>query len=117
MLHRRRACNKENVWCTSKQPCNGYLRGCGAEALRDVGQGRGLKLRKSAADRKERHVSDSVLSQDVNQRIVDSICQVVLVLSADDLTDSSSRRELFRRHTAQPDVSDQPLAPEIRERG
>jgi len=60
-----------------KQPCNGDLRGCGGEPLRHVGHSGGLELRKSAAERKERHVRNSFLSQDANQVIIDSICQVV----------------------------------------
>src|SRR4029077_14391735 len=76
-----------------------------------------LELRKSAAERKERHVRNSLLSQDVNQRIVESICQVVLILHADDPADSSPSRQLLWRHAAQPNVSDQSLALEVRERG
>ena len=90
---------------------------CDVEPLRHVGQRGGLKRRKAAAERKERHVRNSVLSQDVNQRIVGSICQVVLVLNADDLADSSSRRELLWRHAAQPDMADESLALEVGERG
>src|SRR6185503_8802528 len=82
MHHRRRASDKENIWCASKQPGNGNLRGCRAEPLRHVGQGGRLELRKAAAEWKERDVRDSIMSQDVNQRIVGSICQVVLVLDA-----------------------------------
>ena len=81
MQHRRRASDKENIWCASKQPGNGNLRGCPAESLRHGGQGRRLELRKAAAQRKKRDVRDSLLSQDVNQRIVGSIYQVVLVLT------------------------------------
>jgi hypothetical protein len=117
MHHRRRASDKENIWCASKQPGNGDLRGCRAEPLRHVGQGGRLELRKAAAEWKERDVRDSIMSQDVNQRIVGSICQVVLVLDAHDLADSSSRRELLWRHAAQPDISDQSLALEVGERG
>ena len=117
MHHRRRASDKENIWCASKQPSNGDLRGCRAEPLRYAGQGRRLELRKSAAERKERDVRDSILSQEVNQRIVGSICQVVLVLDANDRADPSSRRELLWRHAAQPDMSDESLALEIRQRG
>src|SRR4029078_10552889 len=63
MHHRRRASDKENIWCASEQPGNGDLRGCRAEPLRRVGQGGRLELRKPAAERKKRDVRDSLLSQ------------------------------------------------------
>ena len=70
-------------------------------------------MREAAAERKEGHVRNSVLSQGVNQPIVHSIFQVVLVLHANDLTDSSPRRELLWRHATQANLPDQSLALEV----
>src|SRR5207249_3169209 len=51
MCQRRCARDRENFWCTSKQPGYGDPRRCGTEPLCHVGQGRGLELGESAAER------------------------------------------------------------------
>ncbi len=78
MHHRRRASDKENIWCASKQPGNGDLRGCRAEPLHGVGQGGRLQLSKAAAERKKRDAIEAA-REIGNRRAFDGVREIELM--------------------------------------
>ena len=83
MLERRCSGNHQDVRRALEEPreCNLHRRGI--EARRCFRQG--LRLQWSEpAKRKERNVGDAVAGKVRDERIVGSMCQVVLILDADD---------------------------------
>ena len=96
MLDRRGAGDEQHVWRPLKEPRQRRLHRRDAEAPRDFGQSRRLQRRESA-EREERHVSRTGRGEFVDQRIVVTMGNVVMVLDADDVADPAPFGDLRRR--------------------
>ena len=65
--------------------------------------------RREPAEREVRHKGDAAAGEIVDQSVVGPVCQIVLVLHADDLADLASLRDLQGRDVAEAEVADQAL--------
>ena len=88
----------------------------GRRAMRHRVQGVGLQ-RGEAAQGEIGHVGDVLGGKGVDQVVVASMGDVVEVLDAHDRRDRLSLGDLFGRHGAHPEVPDESLLLELRERG
>jgi len=80
----------------------------GTEARRDARQSSRLEW-SEPAEGKEWHVGDAVTSKIGYKCIIGSMCEVVVVLYADDRSDLSGFRDLRGRNVAKPDMTHQTL--------
>ena len=109
---RRRAGDQQDVGRPVQQPRQRDLHRRGPESACDGQQG-GRLQRREPAEREERHVSDALSGQVVDQGVVVAVGQVVVVLHAHDVGDRLRLDHLGGRDVAQADVADQPLVPEV----
>jgi hypothetical protein len=116
MVERRSAGNEQDVGSALEQPGERRLHRRGAEPSGGIGQLRRLQ-RREAAERKERHISDAVAAEIVDQRVVVAMRDIVVVLHADDVRDGARLRDLPGRHVAEADMTDEPLALELGQGG
>ena len=114
MAERRCAWNQQDVGRALQQPRQRHLHWRHLELPGDFGQFRGLQ-RREAAQRKVRHVRDTVARQCIDHGIVGAVREVEEILHAHDLADAAAFRDLRGRDVAEPDVAHQTLPLQIRE--
>ena len=69
----------------------------------------GRPQRSEPAQRKERHEGDALACQIVDQNVIQSVREIIMVLDAHDFGDLLAFCELGGRDVAEPDMPDQPL--------
>src|ERR1035437_583402 len=106
MLDRRCSRNHQDIRRPLEQPRKRNLHGRGTKARGDVRQGRRLEW-SEPAEWKEWHVGDAVASKIGYEYIIRPMCEVVLVLYADDRSDLSGFIDLLGRDIAKPDMTHQ----------
>ena len=86
-----------------------------SEVRRNIRQRRRLQ-RREAAEREERHVCDTVRGERVDERVVVTMRDVVLILHADDLGHLAALLDLRGGDVAEPDMPDEALLLQLHER-